>query len=90
MESVDATRDLMAGVLETYLSQTNNRMNKVMKQLSIVATIALPLIVVGGIFGMNFSAMPLTHEPLGFFWAIGSMVAVSAVFVWWLRKNRWL
>jgi magnesium transporter len=90
MESVDAVRDLMAGVLETYLSQTNNRMNKVMKQLSVVATIALPLIVVGGIFGMNFSAMPLTHEPLGFYWAIGSMVAVSAVFVWWLKKNKWL
>jgi magnesium transporter len=90
MESVDAVRDLMAGVLETYLSQTNNRMNKVMKQLSIVATIALPLIVVGGIFGMNFSGMPLTHEPLGFYWAIGSMVAVSSVFVWWLKKNKWL
>lgn len=90
MESVDTTRDLMAGVLETYLSQTNNRMNKVMKQLSIVATLALPLIVVGGIYGMNFSQMPLTHHPLGFYWALGSMVAISTVMVWWLRKNRWL
>ena len=90
MESVDTTRDLLAGVLETYLSQTSNRMNKVMKQLSIVATIALPLIVVGGIYGMNFSAMPLTHHPLGFYWALGSMVAISSVMVWWLRKNRWL
>ena len=51
MESLDTVRDLLAGVLETYLSQTSNRMNKVMKQLSIVATIALPLVVVGGIFG---------------------------------------
>lgn len=90
MESVDTTRDLLAGVLETYLSQTSNRMNKVMKQLSIVATLALPLIVVGGIYGMNFSQMPLTHHPLGFYWALGSMVAISAVMVWWLRKNRWL
>ena len=90
MESVDTTRDLLAGVLETYLSQTSNRMNKVMKQLSIVSTVALPLIVVGGIFGMNFSAIPLTHHPLGFFWALGSMVAVSAVTLWWLQKNRWL
>ncbi len=90
MESVDTTRDLLAGVLETYLSQTSNRMNKVMKQLSIVATIALPLIVVGGIYGMNFSAMPLTHHPLGFYWALGSMVAISSVMLWWLRKNRWL
>src|SRR2546422_4231114 len=48
MESVDTTRDLLAGVLETYLSQTSNRMNRVMKQLSIVATVALPLIVIAG------------------------------------------
>ena len=41
--SVDTTRDLLAGVLETYLSQTSNRMNRVMKQLSIGATVALPL-----------------------------------------------
>jgi magnesium transporter len=90
MESVDTTRDLLAGVLETYLSQTSNRMNRVMKQLSIVATLALPLIVVGGIYGMNFSRMPLTHDPFGFYWALGTMIVVSAVMVWWLRKNRWL
>jgi magnesium transporter len=77
-------------VLETYLSQTSNRMNKVMKQLSIVATIALPLIVVGGIYGMNFQHLPLTDHPLGFYWALASMVAVSGAMLWWLKKNQWL
>jgi magnesium transporter len=90
MESVDTTRDLLAGVLETYLSQTSNRMNRVMKQLSIVATLALPLIVVGGIYGMNFSQMPLTHHPLGFYMALGTMLVVTAVMLWWLRNNKWL
>lgn len=90
VESVDTVRDLMAGVLETYLSQTSNRMNKVMKQLSIVATIALPLIVVGGIYGMNFSQMPWTHHPFGFYGALLTMVAVSGVMLLWLKKNRWL
>jgi magnesium transporter len=90
VEQVDTTRDLLAGVLETYLSQTSNRMNKVMKQLSIVATIALPLIVVGGIYGMNFQHLPLTDHPVGFYWALGSMAAVSGVVVYWLKKNRWL
>jgi magnesium transporter len=90
MESVDTTRDLLAGVLETYLSQTSNRMNRVMKQLSIVATLALPLIVVGGIYGMNFSQMPLTHHPLGFYMALGTMLVVAAVMLWWLRNNKWL
>jgi magnesium transporter len=89
-ESVDTVRDLLAGVLETYLSQTSNRMNKVMKQLSIVATIALPLVVVGGIFGMNFSQMPLTHHPWGFWLALATMAAVSGVIVWWLQRQRWL
>lgn len=89
-ESVDATRDLLGGVLETYLSQTSNRMNQVMKQLSIVATIALPLIVVGGIYGMNFQHLPLTDHPWGFYWALGMMGAVSVVIVGWLKKNRWL
>ena len=90
VESMDTVRDLLAGVLETYLSQTSNRMNKVMKQLSIVATIALPLIVIGGIYGMNFSAMPLTHHPFGFYIALGTMAVVSGIIVWWLQKQRWL
>ena len=89
-ESVDTTRDLLAGVLETYLSQTSNRMNKVMKQLSIVATIALPLVVIGGIFGMNFSMMPLTHDAWGFYIALTLMGAVSVVILAWLHRNRWL
>jgi magnesium transporter len=90
MEWVDTTRDLLAGVIETYLSQTSNRMNRVMKQLSIVSTIALPLIVIGGIYGMNFSHLPLTDSPWGFWWALGGMAAVSTVLIYWLRRERWL
>jgi magnesium transporter len=90
VESVDTTRDLLAGVLETYLSQTSNRMNRVMKQLSVVSTIALPLIVIGGIYGMNFQHLPLTDHPLGFYWALGIMVAVSVVIVAWLKRSKWL
>jgi magnesium transporter len=88
-EQVDTTRDLLSGVLETYLSQTSNRMNRVMKQLSIVSTIALPLIVVGGIFGMNFTGMPLTHHPWGFYWALAGMAGLSIVMLWWLKKSQW-
>ena len=89
MEWVDATRDLLAGVIETYLSQTSNRMNRIMKQLSIVSTIALPLIVIGGIYGMNFQHLPLTDSPLGFWTTLGMMGVVSAVLVYWLKRQRW-
>jgi len=87
VESLESVRDLLATVLDTYLTQTSNRMNQVMKQLNIVATISLPLVVIGGIFGMNFSRMPMTHSPTGFFWALGIM-AVSAAVIWWLIKRR--
>lgn len=89
MEWVDTTRDLLAGVIETYLSQTSNRMNRIMKQLSIVSTIALPLIVIGGIYGMNFSHLPLTDSPWGFWTTLGMMGAVSTVLVLWLKRQRW-
>ena len=89
MEWVDTTRDLLAGVIETYLSQTSNRMNRVMKQLSVVSTVALPLIVFGGIYGMNFQHLPLTDQPWGFWWALGGMAAVSGVVVYWLKKQQW-
>ncbi len=89
MEWVDTTRDLLAGVIETYLSQTSNRMNRIMKQLSIVSTIALPLIVIGGIYGMNFAHLPLTDSPLGFWTTLGMMGVVSAVLVFWLKRQRW-
>lgn len=88
-ESVDTLRDLLGGVLETYLSQTSNRMNRIMKQLSVVSTIALPLIVIGGIYGMNFAHLPLTDHPWGFWSALGGMATVSAVLLYWLRKNEW-
>jgi magnesium transporter len=90
VESLDTTREILSGVLETYLSQASNRMNRVMKQLSIVATIALPLIVIGGIYGMNFEHMPLTGHPLGFVWAMSIMALVSGAILWWLKRSRWL
>jgi magnesium transporter len=90
VESLESVRDLLATVLDTYLTQTSNRMNQVMKQLNVVATISLPLVVIGGIFGMNFSWMPMTHSPWGFFSALGIMAA-SALLIWWfLKRRQWM
>jgi len=90
VESLESVRDLVATVLDTYMTQTSNRMNQVMKQLNVVATISLPLVVIGGVFGMNFSWMPMTHSPWGFFGALGIMV-ISAVLLWWfIKRQRWM
>ena len=77
-------------MLDTYLSQSSNRLNKSMKSLSAVATISLPLVVIGGMFGMNFAHIPLSNHPLGFFWAVGMMVLLAGVMLWFLRKQGWV
>ncbi len=90
VESVEATRDLLTSVLDTYLSQASNRLNKAMRSLSAVATISLPLVVIGGMFGMNFTHIPLSTHPLGFFWAVGMMVLLAGVMLAFLRKQGWV
>lgn len=90
VESMESTRDLLSSVLDTYLSQASNRLNKSMKSLSAVATISLPLVVIGGMFGMNFTHIPLSDHPLGFFWAVGMMVLLAGVMLWFLRKQGWV
>ncbi len=89
VESLESVRDLVGSVLDTYLTQTSNRMNRVMKSLSVVATISLPLVVIGGVFGMNFSSIPLTHHPLGFYWALGVMAMAAGAIWWFLKRQHW-
>jgi magnesium transporter len=90
VESLESVRDLLGSVLDTYLTQTSNRMNRVMKQLTLVATISLPLVVIGGAFGMNFEWIPLSHQPFGFFWAIGLMGLFAAALYWFLKTRDWV
>lgn len=90
VESLDSVRDLLGSVLDTYLTQTSNRMNRVMKQLTLVATISLPLVVIGGAFGMNFDRIPLSHQPFGFFWAIGLMALFAGGLFWFLKTRDWV
>jgi magnesium transporter len=90
VESIESFRDLLATVLDIHLTQASNRMNEVMKSLSVVATISLPLVVLAGVFGMNFQSLPLIHHPWGFFWAIGLMALFAGAIFWMLRKRGWV
>lgn len=90
VESVDSVRDLLTTVLDTHLTQASNRLSAGMKSLSVVATLSLPLVVVGGIFGMNFADIPLAQHPWGFFWAIGLMGALAGALFWFLRTRGWV
>lgn len=89
-ETVETFRDMVSGMLDTYLSSVSNKMNEVMKVLTIIATIFIPLTFVAGIYGMNFEFMPELKWHWGYFAALLIMGAVAVVMVIYFRRKRWL
>lgn len=91
IDALESSRDLVAGMLEIYLSSISNKMNSVMKVLTVIATIFIPLTFITGIFGMNFETMPELRQgwmyPWGF-WLI--IIALSFGMVSYFRKRNWL
>ena len=88
-EMVEGLRDLAESVLNTYLSAINNRMNEVMKVLSIVATIILPLTLIAGIYGTNFENLPELGWQWGYFGMLGAMVIIALGLIAFFRWRRW-
>lgn len=88
-DQVDTYRDVASGAMDIYLSSTSNRLNVIMKQLTIVTTILLPLSVITGIYGMNFRFMPELRHPLGYPGALLLMALVAAAMVLFVRRRRW-
>ncbi len=87
---METLRDILSGMLETYLSIVSNRMNEVMKVLTIIATIFIPLTFIAGIYGMNFKFMPELEWRGGYFVIIGVMVVVAVIMLIFFRKKKWL
>ena len=91
---VESLRDLVGSALDTYLSVVNNRMNEVMKTLTVITTLFMPLSFVAGFFGMNFfqPAIPLdawTGLPVFVLTIAGMVLAPLAMFVW-MRRRAWM
>lgn len=83
-------RDRSDNALSTHLSSIANKQNEVMKLLSIVAAIFLPLTLLAGIYGMNFENMPELGWEWGYFAVLGFMGTVIAVLVWWFWARGWI
>ncbi len=92
-DMVDAYRDLIGGAMDTHLSMVSNRLNVVMKQLAIIATVFLPLGFLTGFFGQNF-AWPITHLQNGFgefvFLGLGSELVAIVLVLLLFRRRGWL
>ena len=87
---VDDARDLLSGVLEAHLSMVSNRLNEIMKVLTMIATVFLPISFIAGVYGMNFQHMPELHSRWGYPVALAAMAAVAGGLLWWFRKRGWL
>ena len=90
MEHLEIYEQLFPDAMNTYLTQVTNRMNEVMKTMSIIATLMLPLSFITGIFGMNFIHMPLTEQGSAGFWLIiGFMTIVFLGMVVYFKRKDW-
>jgi len=90
MDMVETTRELAASLVEIHLSISANRTNEVMKTLTIMASIFIPLTFIVGIYGMNFEYMPELAQPWGYFAVLGFMAIVAGVLLLWFRRRGWL
>ena len=90
MDSVDTFRDMLSGMLDIYLSSVSNRMNEIMKVLTVIATIFIPLTFIAGIYGMNFSYMPELAEPWGYPAVLILMATLSIGMVIYFRRKHWI
>lgn len=90
VDTIETFRDMVSGMLDVYLSSVSNRMNEVMKVLTIIATVFIPLTFIAGVYGMNFQYMP----ELGWRWSYPAvwavMLIVGVTMFMYFRKKGWL
>jgi magnesium transporter len=88
-EQIDVERDLLGNAMDAYLSMMANTSTIIMKQLTLLASIFLPLTFMTGFFGQNFNALPFDSKSL-FYTEIGACIALPAVMFFWFRRSGWL
>jgi magnesium transporter len=90
IETIESYRDTIGGLADLYLSSVSNRMNEVMKVLTIIATIFIPLSFVAGVYGMNFANMPELGWQWGYPAALAVMATVAVGMLIYFRRRKWL
>jgi magnesium transporter len=90
LDLVETYRDLLNGCLDIYLTQVANRTNEIVKGLTILATIMLPLTLVTGYFGMNFEYIPTLKDPNGIWWTTGGLLAITLSMLVYFKFKKWI
>jgi magnesium transporter len=96
IDTIETYRELSSGLIDIYLSAVNNKMNEVMKLLTVVSSIFIPLTFIAGIYGMNFNpdASPLNMPELNWYWGypfcLGVMAAIALILITYFWRRGWL
>lgn len=90
LDIIETNRDQVAGIIDIYMSSVSNKMNDVMRVLTIIATLFIPMTFIAGVYGMNFKYMPELEWRYAypFFW--GVVLAVLCIMMIWFKRNKWL
>jgi len=88
-ETIDLQREITNGLMETHLSLMSNKMNEVMKVLTVIATIFIPLTFIVGIYGMNFPNMPEMNWPWAYYAVWGVMLGVVIFMIFYFKRKKW-
>jgi magnesium transporter len=90
IDSIETYREMISGMLDVYLSSVNNRMNEIMKVLTIIATLFMPLTFISSIYGMNFRYMPELEWHWGYPAALALMAMIGIGMLVYIRARKWL
>lgn len=89
-DTIDIYREMIWGLMDMYMTTISNRMNEVMKVLTIIATIFIPLTFIAGVYGMNFDNIPELHYKYGYHIVWGLMIVVFIGMMYYFKRKKWL
>ncbi len=90
IDTVETYRDILSGMLDIYLSSMSNRLNSIMKVLTIIATIFMPLTFITSLYGMNFKHMPELQWEYGYYMVLGAIVVIAVAMLEYFRRKSWI
>ncbi len=89
-DMIDSNREIISTILEVHLSATSNRLNEIMKILTVFSTILLPLTFIASLYGMNFRNMPEIYHPYGYFVTLAVMGLIAVGMLGWFKHKKWI
>jgi len=90
IDAIETNRDVISSIMDVYLTSINNKMNEVMKWLTIVGTVFMPLSFIASLYGMNFRFMPEIEQVWGYPFALTVMLLTAGAMIYYFRKKKWV